>query len=63
MFATINHPTRGEFTMPGCPIQLEDSPVTLTSAPLLGEHNREVYAEYLGIEGAELDRLKEQGII
>ncbi len=63
MFATINHPTRGEFTMPGCPIQLEDSPVTLTSAPLLGEHNREVYAEYLGIEGTELDRLKEQGII
>jgi formyl-CoA transferase len=63
MFATIQHPTRGEFTMPGCPIQLEDSPVTLTSAPLLGEHNREVYAEYLGIEGAELDRLKEQGVI
>jgi len=63
MMPTIQHPTRGEFTMPGCPVKLEDSSVPITSAPLLGEHNREVYAEYLGIGAEELDRLKSEGVI
>jgi formyl-CoA transferase len=63
MVVTVNHPARGEFTMPGCPVQLEDSKVNVTSAPLLGEHNREVYREYLGLGENQLDELKRQGII
>jgi len=63
MMTTVNHPLRGELTMPGCPVQLEDSSVPVTSAPLLGEHNREVYAELLGIGADELERMKSDGVI
>lgn len=63
MIVTINHPVRGEFTMPGCPVRLEHSPVEVKSAPLLGQHNGEVYSEMLGLGAGQLDDLKREGII
>jgi formyl-CoA transferase len=63
MIVTINHPVRGEFTMPGCPVRLEDSPVEVKSAPLLGQHNSEVYGDMLGLGAGQLDDLKREGII
>jgi formyl-CoA transferase len=63
MVVTVNHPVRGEFTMPGCPVRLEDSPVDVKAAPLLGQHNGEVYAELLGMNAADLQRLKSAGVV
>jgi formyl-CoA transferase len=63
MIVTIDHPVRGEFTMPGCPVRLEDSPVEVKSAPLLGQHNSEVYGSMLGLGSGQLDELKREGII
>jgi formyl-CoA transferase len=63
MVATIDHPTRGKFTMPGCPVRLEDSPVEVKSAPLLGQHNLEVYGQMLGLSTGDLEQLQQQGVI
>ena len=59
----VEHPARGEFTMPGCPVRLEDSPVEVKSAPLLGQHNADVYGELLGLGAGQLEDLKGEGII
>jgi len=63
MVVTIDHPVRGKFTMPGCPVRLEDSPAEVKSAPLLGQHNLEIYGEMLGLKGGDLEQLKQQGVI
>jgi crotonobetainyl-CoA:carnitine CoA-transferase CaiB-like acyl-CoA transferase len=49
--------------MPGWPVKMERSHVRIQAAPLLGQHNREVYEELLGFGEAELTRLVEQGVI
>jgi formyl-CoA transferase len=63
MVVTVDHPARGPFTMPGCPVRLEDSPAEVTASPLLGQHNGEIYGELLGITANDLDQLKQQGVV
>jgi crotonobetainyl-CoA:carnitine CoA-transferase CaiB-like acyl-CoA transferase len=49
--------------MPGCPVQLTDSPVEARPAPLLGQHNEEVYHALLGLSADTLKKLAGEGII
>ena len=63
MVVTVDHPARGKFTMPGCPIRLDDSPVDVKAAPLLGQHNNEIYGQLLGMTAGDLEQLKEQGVV
>ncbi|MGH9389412.1 MAG: CaiB/BaiF CoA transferase family protein, partial [Vicinamibacteria bacterium] len=63
MIVTVKHAERGEFTMPGCPIKLSASRAETRAAPLLGEHNEEVYSDLLGWTKKDLASHRERGIV
>ena len=62
-FQQMDHPEAGEARYPGPPYRLTASGDTLTRAPLLGEHNAQVYCDLLGLERAELVRLRQVGVV
>ena len=58
------HREAGTHSMPGCAIQLSETPVVYRrAAPCLGEHNTAVLQEVLGLEIAEIAGLTESGIL
>jgi formyl-CoA transferase len=63
VFVEIDHPKRGRHWMPGWPVRMDRSHVPVRAAPLLGQHNREVYGELLGLDAEEIDRLAREGVI
>ncbi|MGJ5792083.1 formyl-CoA transferase [Streptomyces griseorubiginosus] len=63
MIVEVEHPERGTFTTVGNPLKLSDSPTTITTPPLLGQHNQEIYIDELGLSQDELPQLKAQGVI
>ncbi|WP_120054263.1 formyl-CoA transferase [Streptomyces griseorubiginosus] len=63
MIVEVEHPERGTFTTVGNPLKLSDSPTTITTPPLLGQHNQEIYVDELGLTQDELPQLKAQGVI
>lgn len=63
MITTVEHPTRGSFTMPGCAVQMSDSPTAVQPAPLLGQHNADIFSSLLGLTQGDLACLKEDEII
>jgi formyl-CoA transferase len=62
-FGTIDHPVRGKVTIPGWPVKMTDSRVALSSAPLLGQDNPQVYGELLGRSPEQLDALRAAEVI
>src|SRR5919199_1111488 len=44
----LEHPTRGRFSVIGCPVRLSDSPVAAKRAPLMGEHTEDVLRTLAG---------------
>ena len=58
------HPVAGKATYPGAPFQMSGTPWRARSpAPTLGQHNRELYGELLGLTGAAIDQLEQTGTI
>ena len=62
-FVKIDHPETGKLTYPGAPFRLSETPWYAGRAPLLGEHNREIYCDRLGYSKDDLVKLKEEGVI
>ncbi len=62
-FVPISHPIAGEFEYPGPPALPAETPWKPGRAPLLGEHNQEIYCTQLGYSLEDLGRMREQGVI
>lgn len=63
-FTEIDHPETGKVTYPGAPIHMmETPPKTRYPAPLLGQHNKDIYCDRLGYTREDLVKLRESGII
>jgi formyl-CoA transferase len=63
MIVELEHPRRGKYPMPANPVRLSDSPTTMQRAPLLGEHNGDVYGGLLGLSAADIESLRKDGVI
>jgi CoA:oxalate CoA-transferase len=62
-FVDIDHPVVGKLTYPGAPFKLGETPWQARRAPVLGEHNEEVYCRRLGYSEKQLAKLKDEGVI
>ena len=63
-FTEIDHPETGKVTYPGAPIHMMETPSKARyPAPLLGQHNKEIYCDRLGYTREDLVKLRESGII
>ena len=64
MLVKMDQPGIGELTVTNNPVKLSDTKATIRRpAPLLGEHNAEVYGELLGYDEEKLKELREKAVI
>lgn len=64
MLVKMEQPGIGEITVTNNPVKLSDTKAAIRRpAPLLGQHNLEVYGELLGYDQQKLEELAVQGII
>jgi crotonobetainyl-CoA:carnitine CoA-transferase CaiB-like acyl-CoA transferase len=62
-FVEIDHAEAGRQTYPSAPYAFSKTPWAATPAPLLGQHNEEVYCDFLGYAREDLARLSAGGVI
>ena len=64
LWPTVSHPQMGEVRVDGLPLHLSVTDWHMeTGAPMLGQHNKEVFCGLLGIDEAELTDLHDAGSI
>ncbi|HUP75744.1 MAG TPA: CoA transferase [Acidimicrobiales bacterium] len=62
LWPTVSHPQMGEVRVDGLPLHLSLTDWHMeTGAPMLGQHNRDVFCGLLGIDDTELDELHAAG--
>ena len=60
---TVQHPTNGAFKMPAWPVRHNGATSPVKPAPLLGQHNGDVLADWLGMGKSEVEKLADEGTI
>ena len=64
MLEEIEHDEIGRVIVPNSPLRYHDAdPVHAMPSPKLGQHNREVYGEWLGLSAEEITELARTGAI
>ncbi|PON16030.1 hypothetical protein C2W62_20630 [Candidatus Entotheonella serta] len=64
MIVDVEHPEYGPITLPGSPMHVSNGgEITFQPAPLLGQHNTEVYKEFFDYDEAKLQELQDVGVI
>ena len=61
-FGSVTHPALGSFQQAGSPFVIDGKRVMPLPAPLLGQHNEEIFCGELGLEKNELDALAAEGV-
>jgi len=63
-FQEVDHPVIGRIKVPFRLWSMPDAPaVYRRPAPLLGQHNAEVFGEWLGLDGDRMAALTAEGVI
>jgi crotonobetainyl-CoA:carnitine CoA-transferase CaiB-like acyl-CoA transferase len=62
-FSAVTHPVLGVFQQPGNPFVVDGRRGVSEPAPLLGQHNEEVFCRELGLSAGDLAVLAADGVI
>ncbi|MFQ5873169.1 MAG: CaiB/BaiF CoA transferase family protein [Dehalococcoidia bacterium] len=62
-WVALEHPFVGQQTYAGAPFTMSETPWQVKRAPLLGEHNEEIYEGELGCSREEMVQLRERNVI
>lgn len=64
MFVHVKHPAAGDTILNGSQFKMtKTNPAIEFPAPLLGQHNEEVYGELLGLTKEQIEAYQEQGVM
>jgi crotonobetainyl-CoA:carnitine CoA-transferase CaiB-like acyl-CoA transferase len=64
MFPVAHHPEIGDVRVDGVPVHLSETDWHISrGAPLLGQHNREVFCDLVGLSDDEFTALHEGGVL
>jgi formyl-CoA transferase len=63
MVIELDHPHRGHYKTWGCVQRLSENKLEYQTGPLLGQHNQEVLAKFLGYTHYDVAKLAAEGVI
>ena len=59
---TMQHPA-GALAMPAFPVRFDGAPAPVEPSPLLGQHTREVFGDWLGMSDGDVEGLRRDGVV